>query len=227
MPGQIVTIPLTMPLRVGGVNCYLIENQGLYVLIDTGMASHRSDLEEALANANCRPGYLKLVVLTHADSDHSGNAAFLRVKYGSRIAMHPAEARVAETGFMNSSRKNNTLLSKLLLAAFRLGPSDRFRPDLLVTDGYDLTPDGLDARVIHVPGHTSGSIGILTADGDLFCGDLMTNTTEPLLNSLIDDKLEANASVEKLKSLPIKTVFPGHGTPFAIEKLYSSQGDKK
>jgi len=33
----------------------------------------------------------------------------------------------------------------------------------------------------------------------------------------MDDLSAANASVEKLKKLRIKTVYPGHGKPFPME----------
>jgi glyoxylase-like metal-dependent hydrolase (beta-lactamase superfamily II) len=65
-------------------------------------------------------------------------------------------------------------------------------------DGYDLSEYGFDAEVLHIPGHSKGSIGILTAYGDLFCGDLFENREKPVLSSIMDDLSAANASVEKL-----------------------------
>ena len=35
----------------------------------------------------------------------------------------------------------------------------------------------------------------------------------------MDDLSAANASVEKLKNLRIKTVYPGHGKPFPMEQF--------
>lgn len=227
MPWQVRTISLKMPLRVGGVNCYLVESQGGYALVDSGMSNHRAEVEKAVADAGCEPGKLKLIILTHADSDHSGNSAYLRSKFGAKIVMHPAEVKVAETGYMILSRKHGTILAKFLLSLFRPSPSDRFSPDLLVDDGYDLTSDGLDACVVHIPGHSAGSIGVLTSGGDLFCGDLLTNTGKPMLNSLIDDKAAASASVEKIKGLHVRTVYPGHGSPFSLEHLVKTLGDKR
>jgi hydroxyacylglutathione hydrolase len=46
-----------------------------------------------------------------------------------------------------------------------------------------------------------GSVGILTAGGDLFCGDLLENYDRPALNSIMDDLAAANASVEE--DLPV------------------------
>ncbi len=220
MAAEIRTIRLGSSLIK--VNCYLVKTNAGYVLIDTGSSGHRADLEKELERAGCRPGDLRLIVLTHADSDHAGNAAFLRNKYGAKIALHRGESQVVETGDMIWSRKNRPLLTRILLPLFRLGPSDRFKPDLYVEEGDNLSAYGFDAQILHLSGHSNGSIGIVTAGGSglvLFCGDLFTNTGKPVLNSLMDDLAAAKASVERLESLPIDTVYPGHGQPFKMESL--------
>lgn len=99
------------------------------------------------------------------------------------------------------------------------GKSERLTPDVLLNDGYDLSQHGFEAKVICVPGHSRGSIGILTASGELFCSDLFENTKRPTLYSLMDDPTAANASVANLEALKIRTVYPGHGQPFAMELL--------
>jgi hydroxyacylglutathione hydrolase len=77
----------------------------------------------------------------------------------------------------------------------------------------------LDAKVLHIPGHSTGSIGILTAGGDLFCGDLFVNVTKPVKHSIIIDVAAFNASVERLKNLFVNKVYPGHGKPFPGNSL--------
>jgi glyoxylase-like metal-dependent hydrolase (beta-lactamase superfamily II) len=94
-----------------------------------------------------------------------------------------------------------------------------FKPDILLNEGDDLSPYGLDAKIVHTPGHSLGSISILTAEGDFFCGDFLKNNGKPTTNSLVDDPAEMEASVLKLKGLNIKTVYPGHGKPFNIEEF--------
>jgi len=69
MPQEIKTIRLLLPYHLGSVNCYLIETDTGYILIDTGGSNKRTDLEKELASAGCKPGYLKLIVLTHGDFD--------------------------------------------------------------------------------------------------------------------------------------------------------------
>jgi hydroxyacylglutathione hydrolase len=206
-------------INLGGVNCYLVKNDMGFTLIDSGLSNKRAKLEKELETAGCQPGNLKLIVLTHGDTDHSGNCAYLREKYAAKIAMHPAETIVAESGDMLSSRKSRPFLASLFLAFFKLNRSDRFKPDFTVEEGYDLSEYGFDAKVLYLPGHSLGSIGILTGSGDLFCGDLLVNTHKPARNSLVDNPQEMTASIERLNSLTIKTVYPGHGSPFPFEQL--------
>ena len=100
MPLEIATIALALPFRMGSVNCYLISTEGGYILIDAGASSGRSALEKALVHAGCKPGNLDLIVLTHGDFDHTGNAAYLRGRYGTEVAMHADDAGMAERGDM-------------------------------------------------------------------------------------------------------------------------------
>ncbi len=214
MPYEIIIIKSSM------ANCYLLKTGAGLVLIDTGISYSRGVLNKALKKAGCRPGDLKLVLMTHADWDHSGNAAWLRKKYGAPLAIHRDEAGAVESGQMLLNRKSRQRMAfRMLLALSRPLCFRRFRPDVLLTDGDDLSRYGLEGRVIHVPGHSRGSIGVLTAEGDFFCGDLLTNSGGPRKNDFVDDSVEMDASVEKLKSLNIKTVYPGHGRPFTMEEF--------
>jgi hydroxyacylglutathione hydrolase len=218
---NIITLP--MPFRMGWVNSYLIETASGCLLIDTGGSSAREELLGKLENLGCSSRNLKLILLTHGDFDHIGNAAYLRSAFGSRIAMHRGDSGMAEQGDMFVNRKKPNILIKVLLPLFSgFGKSDRFTPDIHVSDGDDLSDYGLDAKIILLPGHSKGSIGIVTAQGELFCGDLFENTKVPALNALMDDRAAARVSIEALKQLNIKSVFPGHGPPFAMDVLMNS-----
>ena len=214
---EIKPISLALPLNVGVVNCYLVKTDRGYILIDTGSPNRRADLEKELESAGCQPGELRLIILTHGDFDHTGNCAYLRERFGAEVAMHYDDAGMAEHGDMFWNRESgNTLIKILAPILFRFAKSNRFRPNLYVEDGYDLSEYGFDAHVLSIPGHSKGSIGILTADGDLFCGDLLENAGKPVLNSIMDDPVAANASIEKLRALEINVVYPGHGQPFSM-----------
>ncbi len=125
---------------------------------------------------------------------------------------------MVEHGNMLWNRRRRNVLTRIAFKVFfRLGNSDRFTPDSLVEEDYDFSKYGFDARVLEIPGHSLGSIAILTSDRALFCGDLLTNLGKPDVGSIIDDSDATRASVERLKGLPIETVFPGHGEPFLME----------
>ena len=173
MTQAIKTIDLPLIMHFGSVNCYCRSGSG-YILIDTGGANGRARLEQELTSAGCVPGMLKLIVLTHGDFDHAGNAAYLRTRFSTKIAMHNSDAGMIEHGNMFWNRKPpNTLFKSVASLLFPLAKADRMKPDLSLKDGDDLSGYGLEARVLHLPGHSRGSISILTAQGDLFCGDLL------------------------------------------------------
>jgi hydroxyacylglutathione hydrolase len=188
------------------------------MLIDTACANSRHRLEKELA-AEGADG-LRLIVLTHGDFDHSGNAAYLRRRFGAKIAMHRADSGVVEWGdIFGGRRRGNAFFRKLAPAIFSFGRSKRFKPDLYLEDGDDFGEYGFEARVIHIPGHSRGSIGILTAAGEFFGGDLLIRNRDPKRNKVIDDAAAMEVSIKRLKSLNIKTVYPGHGRAFTMEEL--------
>ena len=91
--------------------------------------------------------------------------------------MHPGDAGMLEHGDMFSNRKNaNAFLRWIAPPMFGFGKAQRCTPDVPLEDGFSLADYGLVARVIHLPGHSAGSVAVLTAQGDLFCGDLIDNT---------------------------------------------------
>ena len=211
-------------IALASANCFLVAAGSDFVLIDTGLPSKRAEIDEALGRAGCATDRLKLIVLTHGDYDHAGNASHLRERFGAKVAMHRADAERVERGDWHWGLKANP---DRFLAPFRFvalfikpGPFDTFTPDLYLEDGRSLADYGSDARVLHLPGHTPGSIGILTSDGALFCGDLLANLfSGPNLEFFIDDMAAAKASVKRLRGLQVATVYPGHGKPFPFQAL--------
>lgn len=208
-------------INLGGVNCYLAKAGDGYILIDTGFSSKRIKLEKELESAGVMPGNLKLIILTHGDSDHADNCAYLREKYGAKIAMHYDDSGMVEHGNMSWNRKARpdklSITFRIITLIFgRLGKPgnfNTFKPDIYFEDGRDLSEYGFAAKILHLPGHSKGSIGILTTGGDLFCGDLLYNFAG---FNYIDNLVDFQASIKKLKSLKVNTVYPGHGKPFPM-----------
>ena len=148
----------------------------------------------------------------------------MRGAYGTNVAMHADDAPMVETGDSALGRKpipdkvtftgRFIRVAGTLMELFRRGDAlETFTPDLLVDESFDLTAYGLDARVLHLPGHSPGSIGVLTGAGDLFCGDLLYHWRKVSV-PIVDDAAAHAASMEKLRALDVVTVYPGHGKPF-------------
>jgi glyoxylase-like metal-dependent hydrolase (beta-lactamase superfamily II) len=219
-------------VSLGGTNCYLIETDRGHILIDTGFPFQRSKLEEELDRKGCKPGSLELVVITHGDIDHTGNCAYLREEHGAKIAMHEGDTEMCMKDGMTRNRGEIPAdfplplmvlwLAKGLLT-FALGqmrwrkPFDRFEPDLLLEEGESLAEYGFDAKILYTPGHSIGSISVLTGDGDLICGDMFSVAWGRILQST--DK----AGLKRLKELGVETIYPGHGSPFSMKRLITVQ----
>ena len=82
------------------VNCYLIETEQGFVLIDSGFSRSRSKLDTFLLNKGITPDNqkLKLILLTHGDFDHTGNAKYLKEKFHTITALHNDDIGMVEYG---------------------------------------------------------------------------------------------------------------------------------
>jgi glyoxylase-like metal-dependent hydrolase (beta-lactamase superfamily II) len=204
------------------VNAFLVKVNEGFILIDTGLSMHWEKLDNELISAGCLPDKLKLIILTHGDFDHTGNCVKLQEKYKCRIAMHKDDSFMVENG-LSLKRKTRTLqamMFSLIRKLFRKKFAfDKFMPDIYLTDGQNLNEYGFNAKVVHIPGHTKGSIGILTGDGDLFAGDTFTNRRKPEVANYIENPMDLKNSIDRLKMMNIKMIYPGHGKPFEFEQI--------
>ena len=207
-------------INLGFVNAYLLQAADGFILLDTGIGDVWTRLESELLSLGCLPERLKLVILTHGDMDHAGNCKKLQQKYGVSIAVHQGDLGMVSTG-ISKSRSANTLAGRLMtwMAARMKDTSGCFEPNLYLEDGQSLQEFGLDATVIHTPGHTPGSIAVLTAAGDLIVGDTLSNRRKPQTADLFENEQQLKASLSKLRSLQARMVYPGHGKPFSFDQF--------
>lgn len=213
-------------INLGFVNAYLLEAADGFVLFDTGIGEVWTKLESELLSRGALPERLKLVILTHGDMDHAGNCKKLQQKYGVSIAVHQADSEMVSTG-ISRPRSANNFTGKLMtwMASRMKDTSGSFEPNLYLEDGQSLQEFGLDAAVIDTPGHTPGSIAILTAAGDLIVGDTLSNRRKPKTADLFENEQELKASLTKLRGLKANRVYPGHGKPFPFEELLAITSD--
>lgn len=208
-------------------NVYLINAGDGFVLVDTGLKKNWQQLEKELLSAGCLPDKLKLVIITHGDTDHVGNCRILQEKYNAKIAIHPYDVKMLETGFLPKRTFGNALVNKLftILSKSLERKNNKkestilCKPDLLIDEGFDLDEYNIQARILHFPGHTRGSIAVLFEDGSLICGDTFVNFTKPVIWKLLEDEEGCKATIDKYRRLKVHIIYPGHGKPFTPEKL--------
>jgi glyoxylase-like metal-dependent hydrolase (beta-lactamase superfamily II) len=59
----------------------------------------------------------------------------------------------------------------------------------------------------------------LTNEEAFFSGDFLENRTRPSVATLVDDAEALKAGFERVKTLDIRIVYPGHGKPFALDEI--------
>ena len=188
----------TFPVGPLRCNCTLLANLETReaIVIDPG-----DEIADILARLARRQLTLRQIIVTHAHIDHIGGAAQLRRVTGAPVLFHQADLPI---------------LGMMEMQAGWLGipTPEKVALDQSADDGLAAGIPGLEAQVIHTPGHTPGSIclhfpkqELLLAGDTLFAGsvgrtDLPGGDTGALLRSIHT----------RLLTLPENTlVVPGHG----------------
>jgi glyoxylase-like metal-dependent hydrolase (beta-lactamase superfamily II) len=79
--------------------------------------------------------------------------------------LHPDDAGMVEHGDTTWNRNKPIIIIQTIMGLLiDLKAADRFKPDIYLKAGDQLSEYGLEAEVISIPGHFQGSIGILTKD---------------------------------------------------------------
>ena len=211
--------------RVGSdiVNSYLVVDSEGVTVIDAGLPGYWSRLQAELAAIGKSVADVRALILTHGDTDHIGFAARLYRDAGVVPYIHEADVPRAhlEVKKPNSGWgpvKVGALASFLFYSArnggLRIKPAAELQT---VADGTTLDVPG-SPRIIHVPGHTPGSIAVhVPAVDALFLGDTMTTrnvltgVTGPKPAPFTLEPDQAVASLDKIADLDATWVLPGHG----------------
>jgi glyoxylase-like metal-dependent hydrolase (beta-lactamase superfamily II) len=191
--------------RVG--NAYLTVSTEELVLVDAGMGGDPRQLLALITSLGRQPSDMRHIVLTHWHPDHMGNAAELRRLTGAAIAIHELDAPVL-AGQERPAKGRRTM--GFLMRVLRVKP---LTADVVLQLGDVIG----SLEVIHVPGHTAGSIALRRDDGVVFSGDAVLGdrhgTIRPPDPRLSLDAEQATRSAAALLALEPTLVLPGHGAP--------------
>lgn len=212
-------------------NCYLVREGDRFTLVDGGLPGYWSHLTDTLSALGATVRDVEAVLITHAHLDHVGFADRVRKESGARIFLHSADqararrggAQLPPTGLLLNAWRRHP--SQLLFHATRYGVFSA--PPI-----HDFTPvdraDTLDVpggpTVLHVPGHTPGSVAYwFTGSRALLAGDALVTidmfsgrAPRPQLTpwGTNSDPGAAMKSLERFEGLGEAVLLTGHGDPW-------------
>lgn len=96
-------------IKCGNGNCYIIEEKGNAVLVDTARPKYRDKVLLA-----CRKVNIRLIILTHTHMDHCQNAAFISKELNIPIAICRADEELIKNNMLQTLYAR-TLAGKLVL----------------------------------------------------------------------------------------------------------------
>lgn len=212
----------------GNVNCFLIENEGKAILVDTGRTAYREKIEACIKKKNKIE--LQLIVLTHGHLDHIQNAAYLAKQFQVPIAMHERDKDLIQDNLAQSlSAKGiiGTIMLQVSLRSFYIEKIEPFIPDIYLKEGDNLWKYGIDAAILELEGHTKGSIGLDIEGKALIVGDALMNIVSPSVSRLYTDKKRMLESAEKISETGERIIYFGHGKPRKNRKYKIKIEDRK
>lgn len=181
------------PFTGPGTNTCLIGTGPRPLLLDTGsgVEGYLPLLEGAL-RSECGTEAPGDILLTHVHPDHIGGAADVVARFGPR--------RVSKKPWP--------------------GRDERFPVELApIEDGAVIKTEGATLRAIYTPGHAPDHLCFyLEEEAALFTGDLILGIGTTVIPLEGGDMSLYLQSLEKLLSLELKRIYPGHGP--AIEDPY-------
>ena len=204
-------------LRALGARVTVLAEDGDAIVIDSGLPGSSRIVMRGLMDCGIAHDRISRVVITHAHPDHSGGLAELVAGTGISVAVHKAEADIVE-GIASAP---NPLRSRFLAAVSRPAISRLngapVPVDQRLKDG-DLIPFPTEVRVVHLPGHTPGSIGLyLPEKGTVIVGDALQYKfgwrLYPPAPGVTQCSRTAMRSLEKLLSLDFHTICFSHFPP--------------
>jgi glyoxylase-like metal-dependent hydrolase (beta-lactamase superfamily II) len=136
-----------------------------------------------------------------------------------------AESMIFGESPLGSSRRYGFLFPPIQFFLNKINPIRPTAADILLEDGDSLEEYGLDAKVIHTPGHTAGHCCFIFQNGIAFSGDLIGRRFGPHIQNLLATHwLKIPGSIQKLKRENPDFIYTGHSpTPLYNEDLQTLQ----
>lgn len=229
---DIVQVQIPLPYALNIVNCYLLQGENGWTMVDSGLNTEpaREQWRVALNHLNITPDDIEQIIITHMHPDHFGMAGWWQsITEPPMPVYYPVgEAKLAEMFF--SPEDTGELFDWLVMCGM---PEDTARD---VTAGMSGTrslthPHPLQSahivpdqtlqlgartfRTIHSPGHSDGQLMLYDeSDNLLLSGDHVLMKITPNIGKWMQSEQNPLGrfmqSLAELEHLKVRVALPGH-----------------
>ncbi len=186
---------------------YLIVGDSL-ALVDSGLPWDPKGIISYIRSIGRHPSELEQILVTHSHPDHTGGTRSIGKVTSAAVFAHRSDTVRGD--------RNKVTLHDRAIRPFKVPRFLQTPVTTLVEDG-DLLPVGGGLRVIHTPGHTTGSVCfLLEKEGVLFSGDTIFSDGTHISRSVPFpgyDRGNYIRSLERLSEFDFDVVCGGHGAP--------------
>lgn len=204
---------------------YLNGNHFVYrsenpVLIDTGYLSGFKETEESLTGLGVDLSRVARIINTHSHCDHVGGNRIIRERSGCEVFMH----RVGK--YFCDTRDDWATWWR-----YYCQQADFFDCENALEDGDVLAIGPYEFDVIYTPGHASDALVLYNREKRvLISSDTLWEKDGPVVTVRVEGSAAVFSwleSIERIKSLDVAAVYPGHGRPFTDFKGAVSRAERR
>lgn len=247
---DIVQINIETHFAEGDVNAYAIVGNQQVTLVDTGIPGDESlqKIRYGLEKVGLSFQDIDKIILTHMHTDHSGGVEKIQKEADVPVYMHRRAKETVTSGKAEFERIQ-AYFNRFVEQTGAKGHftwhgrfhENNWKNVQYVDDGDSILAGGHRFQVIYVPGHSQTDICLwdpLTGEaivGDHLLENISANAfTEPpgqFEKSRPKPLLQYRKSMNRTKSLPLTTIYPGHGDPYEghgvlVDSRFSEQDER-
>ena len=190
------------------------------VLVDTAYVADVDQTLQMIADLGVNVADTRLIISTHCHCDHIGGNMLIQDKSGCDIAVHKIGKYFIDT------RDDWSTWWR-----YYHQQAEFFNCTQELNDGDDILIGPHEFKIIHTPGHASDGIvlynkknRILISSDTLWENDVAVMTIRVEGSTALFRMME---SYDKIESLDVKVVYPGHGEPFTDFRAALSKSRRK